>query len=444
MSVEVSHDLMYAAVGNVMVKTNISSAAVTTTQAAVAPTTPVEKQEGSSEIAPWGDDNMFPTKARQDAEENTSLMAALEKRAQTWYGGGLVYGTVTINDKGEEVFTRSKPIPEIDAFLERSSRYLYEELLNISFFYNGFPELILTKDRQKVWSLVSQDAEFCRFSKQEKDGTIRYVFIDARFREGKTTVDKDTAKLAVIDPYFEDAAFVKQHRNEYKYVYPISVPTPGKTIYQLASWNTVRRSGWLDVAKMIPAFKKQMFINQYSFKYLVEIHQLYWEFKYPDWDAKTERERLQIIKDELKAFNDTMTGTDGAGKSVFSLTFPNPMNKNEYLNAFKVTAIDDKIKSGQYIEDSQEAASHVYTAVGMPPTLMGVSPGKGMGAGSGSDARVAFNNFISTSKFIQDLVLEPLKFIKNYNNWPAEIVFRIKAPLIMTLDEGKSSQQETA
>ena len=95
-------------------------------------------------------------------------------------------------------------------------------------------------------------------------------------------------------------------------------------------------------------------------------------------------------------------------------------------------------------EDSQESASHVFTAGGVAPTLMGIQPGKNMGAGSGSDARVAFNNFISTSTFEQHLVLEVLHFIRDYNGWPENLEFRFKQPLIMTLDKGKQTQQQTS
>ncbi len=67
-----------------------------------------------------------------------------------------------------------------------------------------------------------------------------------------------------------------------------------------------------------------------------------------------------------------------------------------------------------------------------------------MGAGSGSDARVAFNNFISTSTFEQDLILEVLHLVRDYNGWPENLEFRFKQPLIMTMDKGKQVQQQTA
>ncbi len=406
-------------------------------------TTPVVKAMGD-EVAMWGDDNLFPQNVMKDVEGNEVLSDTLSWKAKAWYGSGVVYGYVQLDDKGNEVFIRKKD-PEVEAFLKRSNinRYALEALTDISFFANAFPEFILSKNRKKIVMLTAQDAVFCRFSKPKSDGVINYCYINANWDNGANITDEYTTKVPVIDPYFDPVEALRANTKDFKFIYPINVPSPGKAEYQLASWNAVRRTGWLDVAKAIPEFKKQLFKNQLSVKYLIEVHHAYWTWKYGDWDSKKVDERQKIIAEELDTFNAVMTGTDGAGKSIIATTVRNP-HTGEDIAAFKVTAIDDKLKDGIYIEDSQEAASYIYTAVGVAPTLRGVSPGKGMGAGSGSDARVAFNNFVSTSRFEQDLVLEPLNLIRDYNGWDPELQFRFQNPLIMTLDKGKQVQQETS
>lgn len=407
-------------------------------------TSPVVKAMGD-EIAKWGDDNLFPQNVMKDVESNEVLFDTLTWKAKAWYGSGVIYGHAELDEKtGEERFIRKK-YPEVEAFLKRSNinRYALEALTDISFFSLAFPELILSKNRKQIVMLTAQDAVFCRFSKPKQDGIINYCFINANWDNGANITDEYTTKVPVLDPYFYPVEALRANTKDWKFIYPISVPSPGKAEYQLASWNAVRRTGWLDVAKAIPEFKKQLFKNQLSVKYLIEIHHAYWTWKYGDWEAKPKDERLKIVADELEGFNKVMAGTDGAGKTILATTVHNPVTKED-VPAFKVTAIDDKLKDGIYIEDSQEAASYIYTAVGVAPTLRGVSPGKGMGAGSGSDARVAFNNFVSTSRFEQDLVLEPLNLIRDYNGWDPELQFRFQNPLIMTLDKGKQVQQETS
>ncbi|MFC7669286.1 hypothetical protein ACFQT0_19455 [Hymenobacter humi] len=196
------------------------------------------------------------------------------------------------------------------------------------------------------------------------------------------------------------------------------------------------------MAQAIPEFKKQLFINQLSIKYLIEADVRYWEWKYPDWSEKKEGDRKQLISEELDAFEKTMSGTNGAGKSILSVTMPDP-NGGSPISVFKITPIDDKIKSGLYVEDSQEASSHIYTALQVDPTLSGISPGKGMGAGSGSDKRVAGNLFVNTHSFHQDLILEVLNLVRDYNGWDPELEFRFLNPEINTLDKPAESTPKT-
>ncbi len=78
-------------------------------------------------------------------------------------------------------------------------------------------------------------------------------------------------------------------------------------------------------------------------------------------------------------------------------------------------------------------------ALGLDPTLIGTAPGKGMGAGSGSDKRVALNIYTSMVLAHADIVLEPFHFIRDYNEWNPLIEFKMRKMLINTLDSGKQT-----
>jgi hypothetical protein len=419
---------------------------------AAEPTTPERKPEGGGLIAPWGEDNLFPQAVIKDTERNTVLPSILERKSATMYGGGIVYGVVTGAEKSGAKIFEGQYVQEVEDFLETSNvaRYAMEALLDINTFANAFPELILSKNRQKIVAVSTQEAPWCRYGLPNR-GVVEHVYINANWDNGGSATDQYVTKVPVLDPYYDAVGSLKARTDGFKYIYPISIPSPDKALYQLASWNSVRRSGWLEVAAAIPEFKRMLFKNQLSVKYLVEIHSAYWEWKYGDWDGLAIDEKRTLIESELKAFNDVMSGTNGAGKTVMTTTLLDKAT-GQQVSAFKVTAIDDKLKDGIYIEDSQEASSHIYTAVGYAPSLMGVSPGKGMGegAGGGSEPRVLFSNFISTAQFHMDLVLEVLNFIARYNGWQVNgrpIRFRFLPPLVMT--EGLAAtpsapaQQET-
>ncbi|GAB3233071.1 hypothetical protein GCM10027346_20770 [Hymenobacter seoulensis] len=455
MSVVVNEDLTvgYSDAGGIMVRTGISAA---TSGGGISsadtpgdePTTSLKKESGSEAISPWGDDNLFPQNVIKDIEKSTILPSVLERKTSMMYGGGLVYGIITGKDKSGRPIFEAQSIPEIDEFIEysRLDRYGFEGLHDINTFANAFPEIILSKNRKKIKVVTIQEAAWCRYLKPKK-GTLPGVVINANWADGGKSDDPDATIVPVIDPYFDAVGNLRARKDGFKFIYPLSIPSPDKALYQLASWNSVRRSGWLDVAAAIPEFKKMLFKNQLSVKYLIEVHSAYWEWKFGDWDALTREEKKKLLEDEIQAFNDVMQGTNGAGKTVMTTTILDKKTGQE-VSAFKITAIDDKLKDGIYIEDSQEASSHIYTAVGVAPSLMGVSPGKGMGggAGGGSEPRVLFNNFVSTAQFQLDLLTAPLNLVSRYNGWQVEgkpVVWRFLNPFIMSQDESKPAQQES-
>ncbi|MDJ0367289.1 hypothetical protein QMK33_19245 [Hymenobacter sp. H14-R3] len=412
------------------------SAAPRGQQGGAQPSSPVDKTTASGVLAPWGPGNDFPQVIMAEIGKSTILGPVLDWKTRAVYGKGIIYGKVTgYKPDGSEIFQRQKD-PLVEAFFKASKMHRYgkEGIQGLMYFANSFPELVISNDRSLITSLCIQDAAFCRYSAQQAGQAVpQWVYISANWPAAQPG-DSYTYQVPVLDPYHDPVEALRNDRRGFKYIYPLSLPSPGQALYQLAAWNPIRKSGWLDVAQAIPEFKKQLFINQLSIKYLIEVDIRYWEWKYPSWKEKKEGERKSIIAEELDAFERTMSGTAGAGKSIMTVTMPDPQNPGGTIKVFTVTAIDDKIKSGLYVEDSQEASSHIYTSLQVDPTLSGISPGKGMGAGSGSDKRVAFNAFIATHSFHQDLILEVLYFIRDYNGWDPDLEFRFLNPQINTAD----------
>lgn len=401
------------------------------------PTTPVDKLTANGLVALWGPNNDFPQQVLADIAKSTIIGPVLDWKTRAVYGKGIIYGKVTgYKPDGSEIFQRTKD-PVVAAFFRTSSlhRFGFEGLQGLFTYATAFPELIISLDRSTITSLCIQDTAFCRYSSQQPGQAVpANLHISANW-PAATPGDAYTTTVPVLDPYYGAVEALRSDKRGYKYIYPLSLPSPGNAMYQLAAWNAIRKSGWLDVAQAIPEFKKQLFVNQLSIKYLIEADIRYWSWKYPDWSEKKESERKQCIAAELDAFEKTMSGTNGAGKSIMTITMPDPQNPGNTIKVFTVTAIDDKLKSGLYVEDSQEASSHIYTALQVDPTLSGISPGKGMGAGSGSDKRVAFNAFVATHTFHQDLILEVLHFVRDYNGWDPDLEFRFLNPEINTADK---------
>ncbi|MNH20583.1 hypothetical protein D3C79_803600 [compost metagenome] len=117
----------------------------------------------------------------------------------------------------------------------------------------------------------------------------------------------------------------------------------------------------------------------------------------------------------------------------------------EKMHGWEIIPIEDKLKEGAYIEDSQEASAHLMRAMGLDATLVGAGPGRNMGAGSGSDKRIAFNIYVALLQPYRDVILEPLNFISDYNGWTERIeglTWRFREAKLETLDKGQGTAVE--
>jgi hypothetical protein len=430
--IQIFDDVAYSGRSGASYKLNAIGAGSFISDAKATPSSPIRKDPDttSSIVASWGTDNLRPQNILKALEGLPQAKAILKWKAMALYGGGLTYG---IEDENG-VFTKKK-FTEVEEFFRQSNikRWQVETCLDYYWFENPFNEVILNGGR-KIVSLVSQDSMYCRLGLQNpKTGLVEKAFINANWDNTAIVTDKDG--IEVIDPYFGRFDKVKNGK-AFKYIYTTSFPSPGKVYYQEAAWHGLVESGWLEVAKSIPKFKQALFKNQITIKYHIEIATWYWEFKYSgEWEKFSPEVKRDKIKDTIAEIDATLSGEKNAGKSVSS--YKKIGDDGKEISAVTIHTLDDKIKDGVYIEDSQEAFSNIMFSMNTDPTLVGNAPGKNMGAGSGSDKRVAFNIYMLNCKADQDIILEPLEFIRDYNGWDPNIKFMFNNYYIATLDQGK-------
>lgn len=397
----------------------------------------------SGKIAYWGDDNLFPQNVIADVEFNTIIGPVLDAKVRALYSSGLAtYRKTGYDDNGDPILKRVDYQPFVD-FCKRNSmtRYLIESITDFYYFYNCFPEFVLSKDRKQITHLTSQAAEECRWELQDDNGSINYCYINASWEMFSNENDKYTVVVPTFDPYFDPIETLRERTDSWKYIYPLSYPTPGKKYYQLAHWNAIRKSGWLDLAKAIPEFKKALMENQLSIKYHIKIPDYWWKWKFPEWDKYTADKRKVCIEEEIKKFNTALKGTKGAGSTFMSTFRFNEQTGKEYPG-WIIEPLDDKLKDGVLIEDSQEASTHILFALGFDGTLIGNTPGKGMGAGSGSDKKAAYNIHLAMCQSHEDILLEPIRFIHDFNGWDPEIVYKFPRNFLKDDNQKTPSQRQ--
>jgi hypothetical protein len=414
---------------------------------AVRPSEPRPSQLANvGDYAYWGDDNQFPQKIIELYHKSTELPSLLEWKARAAQGKEVLAFTRAFNKETKKLEDSYCDDPEIFEFLNSipTKRYLREAYGDFFLFWNVFPDLIKSASGNKIAYIGTFDASHCRWGKQNASGVIPECWISPDW--GTSNVSRDKALiLPVIDPYSWSAADMVRESADNRFVYPISYPSPGKTYYQLATWDGFRTSGWMAIAAEIPKFKQAIMKNQMHIKYLIRIPTNYWGQAYENWDEKTEEQKNTCKKEKLAEINKSLTDVTNAGKSILNEVGFAPDGSK--LPGWEIEVIDDKMREGAYLEDSQEASAHLMRALGLDPTLVGQGPGRNMGAGSGSDKRVAFNLYCALQKPYRDIVLEPLQFIAKYNGWLDRyptLTFKTVEVELETLDKAHTTSQEKA
>lgn len=383
----------------------------------------------SDEIAYWGDGNDFPQLVYKDIKENTILGSALDFKARAMCSE-FMYGKVEYDELGKEKFT---PVvdPTVQEWIKKTrmlTTYLFPACQDFSHFSAVFPEIVLSQDRKSIVNISRQKAAHCRFSTQDEKGNIPFTYITPNWDKRPSL--KEVIKIDNVQVDFDPIGYV-QFTKAKRYIYPVLYPSIDETYYPLSVWNAIRESKWLDVAKTIPAYKKAYFENSSTLRYHVEIADWWWEKRYEGFFQKDPAERIKLITEVIDDFEDRMTGVEKAFKSVVSMM--KVIEGDKEYSGWKITPIKgEKMDSGD-LETSQEASQHIMFALGLHPSIMGSTPGGKLNS-SGSEQRIALNNFYITHRVHQEMILDPLQFVFDFNGW--DYTVRFKNPLIHTLDAG--------
>lgn len=390
---------------------------------------------------PWGETNNFPQEVIDLVSKSTVAPSALQFKIKSIYGKGVMPVRVEMDASGKEVLSKVEDPDVLRFFTENDIRkFLREMITDYCWFGNVFPECILNKRRNRIVRLYSNEATYCRWGlRSQKTGLIEYCYISAMWPH---PLDSEIIKVPVADPY--NLLESIRTGSAYKYIIPVSTPSPGRSYYQLVPWDGARANGWIEVANEIPRFKRAMFKNQMNIKYHVKIPYDYWEQRFSSAGKKlSDPEKKAIVEEELGKLNDFLKGSDNAYKSFVSHFGTDPITKKE-MAGWSIEPLDDKLKDGKWLPDSAAANSEILFAMGVDPSIMGAGMPGGPysgSAGSGSDKRESFLIQTALLQTDRDTILEPLNLVRDFNGWDPSIQFRFIDTILTTLDKGKGTEK---
>ena len=406
-----------------------------------------DSSEYKGKIAPWGADNQFPSKLLKAVKLNGAASGGLGILKSVHYGKGLTFYSHQ-EKEGKRVVVPEflEDHPEMNSFYVSNKIGLkYPEIIaDLEILGIAFPTYILSKDFKRMISVGRQKAAWCRRELMNpKTGHSEHVYIKSSW-EDETTAD--AVKIASVDPEwsFEEIKAYCQEKGIYEFILPIHYPMMDESYYPHNSWHCAYYNGWIEVSNSIPKLKKYLFENQLNIKFMVYISQDYFKDEYgDDWDDKDKyplEKKKEIQKALVTAIDKHLSGNEASGRSMYSRKIMDM--QGNWVNGIEVTPLDNKIKDGSFLPEASAANSEVLFALAVDASLIGSEvPGGKMGAGSGSDKRVAFNILAALFHTKRMVSLQLWAIIHAWNEYGLDIHFKFENMLLTTLDKNPKGKE---
>ncbi len=415
----------------------------------------VQGKKKDIKFYPWGRNNDMPSKLIANSFKNNVLASNLDFNFKIGYGDGLQVVRMVRNEEGkiEPIPLVHSDAPEVFDFLEENNiQMLMQELIHDNtLLHNGFVELIMNKRKNKCLQLRHKEAAYSRISViDENTSKSEWHGYSSKWKDREPDDLSVTPLLDFGNPLYDYKMLTgKAPRPDGKtkitrsdsYVMHIAMPSPGKHYYQKAYWWSIFPSHWFDFACAIPEFKMNLMKNQMVLKYHIKINKDFFPELF-DSEGITDPAKQKARKEEFfRDLEDFLASKENAGKNLSTYFDYDIVNKGLERQDIIITPIENFIKGGEYIEDSEEASNAICYAMGVHPSLQGASPGKGKTI-NGTEARELFIIKQSMMKPFRDMILQPLRLVKYINGWDKDIDFVIPNIMLTTLDKNTGAEKQ--
>lgn len=442
--------------GKEIIKFNDNSDIATDKESNAIPVVPKGKSQ-PIEFVPRGRNNNMMYDIMKKIGHNVTVGSNIEFKNKVIYGDGvMVYRKYRDPNTGKIVKEEVLPeeYPEIFEFIENNDYSLirHEIANDLAIFYDSYVEYLFDSNNPpKLVQIKSKEATCSRISKiDEKTGKSEWHGYSAEWHKGSPEdviatplLDRQSSlrdlkvRMGIL-PNKDGKNEIVKERN---FIHNIRINTPGRFYYSRPYWWSVFASGWYDFSSAIPVYKKALIKNQMTLRYIIYIKDTFWDKLYKAKNLTTDEEKVQCREEFLKEMNDFLAGEENAGKA-FVAEFRYDKIKGFEDKDIIISALTNQQIGGEYIEDSEEVSNTICYAMGVHPSIIGASPGKGKNI-NGTEARELFTIEQALMKMYQEATLKPLYFAKAINAWPKDVYFSITNCQLTTLDQGTGAVKNT-
>ncbi len=370
-------------------------------------------------IVPWGQDNDLPEQITNKIYKTPVLSSGMLFNIEMTYGEGIQAVFIDYGADGKKKILpyemmgqsikdriRTSPDDKEKAALKRSLRvyektleewttfqsnndlsgWLLEQVTDLNFFYNVFPEVgfnLQDHGSRKLVELLHKEAMFSRWEVMNPmTGMIEKHFYSTKWGPKQPSLDpkKDVDVTPVLNSQNptkhlrevmakEKKDKTPANKRQNRWILPISFPTPGKIYYNKPYWYSIIESGWYDFAIKIPEAKNALMKNKMMIKYHIELSADYFPTIFKQEGITDEKKKKARVKQEYEDVTKFLTDAANKGKTVFSYT-KKDLEGREYPD-MKITVVENVFKSGEYIDDSEEVSNILSYGIGVHPSIIG-------------------------------------------------------------------------
>jgi hypothetical protein len=378
---------------------------------------PKESLPTPAPYAYWGSNNDLPIKMAEDIEGCGVLDAGLDAKARIAVGKGpKPFLLLDVDKEGKE---------DLEAVLDREigdwmdtndsfSLSINSMFDKLAYGWNAY-QLLLSRNRERINRVFRTDIYQCRLEKMDKNGFINNLYIGSDWMFNSSIESEYVRKVPLLEENNEFAELSSLNAG-YEFAMINRQLRNGKIYYPTPLWYSAK--GWVDQAKSIPRLKNALMNNQITVKYLITISEQYWRRIHKLWDTYTPDKKQQVIKDKLDEIDKYLAGVDNQYKSITAMKYVDPVTKVE-ISDISIEVIDDKIKDGKLLPDSQAGNSEILFALQINPALVGAGQPGGAYSNNagGSNIREAYLIQMMMTEWERQDGIKILNLVKNKNGW---------------------------
>jgi hypothetical protein len=393
------------------------------------------------EIASWGADNLWPTKADDIISKVGVLNTGLRFTRNFTLGQGIYPCIVTgYDEKGNEILSspEDKTLP-VFANSRIMRRYMEKALRDYLKLGVGFIQFLMNADGSQIVGINTINAKYCRLSVANNQGVVEKCVVSGKWpdapSEGNYTV------FDVLDEYDPFADLQRRrYGNQTKgksFIMVIRDSWSNNEYYSTPLWYAAYLAGWVDIASMIPNFLKKAYANQITWKWHIQIPYSFWDRQFPKNDFASTKDRQDAINSYMDSIEDNLCGTDNADKPIFTFFEINPVN-GKAEEQWIIKPLDNKLNNEQNLLTSSAANSEIMFAIMVNPNVMGAGMPGGTYAGNqgGSNIREAYLVNVANAWLDRQTILDPIEIYHRYNGGDENVEWRFRNTVLTTLDTG--------